>query len=250
VNTEQELPEVLRLHNTFADAKYGLREEWLVAAVAAIKTALFDPRELWLPPVIRISTGPCPGKAIAMCVDEECATDGSCNIFVSPMIDDPLVVIAAVTHELCHACVGNEAKHGGVFIKVFREIGFECKATQANVIEGSEIHATLCGILIELGPYPHKQLVKKEKQKKAHKWISYKSISNEDYVIRANYFTCQELGNPRDFNGDPMEPSDPEKVQELEDQAEAEAALLLESVEPSVRAQFEIVPESPFPEEN
>ncbi len=85
------------------------------------------------------------------------------------------------------------------------------------------------------------ELVKKVKEQKLHSWISYVSPTNEDYMIRANYFTCQELGNPRDYNGEPMSPSDPDKVQALEDQAEAERL----EAEGSLVVSEEI-PESPF----
>lgn len=203
-------------------SEHTTRETWLVEAVSLIKSALFDPRELWLPPIIRVSPGLCPGKALGICVDSDCAKDGSCNIFVSPTLDDPMEILAVLAHELVHACVGNECKHGGLFLKTFRDIGFECKPTNCAVLPDQELYHTLMGVAVSLGVYPHAQLIKKVKEKKRHKWLSFSSTTNDEFIVRANYDTVVELGPPRDHTGEPMVPKDPDAWAELEQQAEQE----------------------------
>ncbi len=193
---------------------HATREQWLVESVKLIKEELFEPLEYWLPPVIRISVGLCGGKAIGVCFDPTCAEDGATHIFVDPKKADPVEILATVVHELVHASVGLECKHKGLFVKVIRELGLEGKPTQTYAAEGTELHATLTGMAVTLGEYPHAPLVRKKKASKPHAWISFLSPTDEDFIVRANKNTVKEKGPPRDFNGEPMIPKDPADMED------------------------------------
>jgi hypothetical protein len=190
------------------------REAWLTAAVEKCRQLLFEPNEMHLPPVIRISTGLCSGKGIGMCMAPECSTDGSEHIFISPELDDTLVIVATVAHELVHVSVGTDCKHKGPFVKAIRELGMAGKPTATYAEPGTEFHATCTGIAASLGEYPHAKLVKKVKKTTKHNWISFISPSNEEYIVRANRNTVKELGPPRDYNGEPMVPKDPSQMED------------------------------------
>ena len=190
---------------------YSTREEWLQAAVLLLKETLFDPRELWLPPILRVSTGFCGGKAIGICVDPDCAKDGSTSIFIDPQLgEDAVVVLATLLHEMVHASVGIECKHKGKFVEVIRDLGLDGKPTATFAAKDSELYQTLVGLFVKLGEYPHAPLVRKRKETKPHAWVSYISVSDEDFIVRANKNTVAEKGPPKDFNGEDMVPKNPE----------------------------------------
>jgi hypothetical protein len=187
------------------------REAWLSACVEQCRDLLFKPRDLWLPTALRISAGLCPGKAIGVCMDPECAADEGTEIFVDPKLTDAIEIIAVVVHELVHASVGLEWKHKGKFVEVIRDLGLAGKPTATYIEPGSELYHTANGIAVKLGPYPGVQLTRKPKeQKKKHAWISYISANNPEYIVRANSNTVAEYGPPKDPDGNPMVPKDPE----------------------------------------
>jgi hypothetical protein len=206
------------------NTQHATREQWLLAAKDQIKTLLFDPLEMHLPPVIRVSVGLCGNKKLGLCVDSDCMEDGSVSIFVDPSTDDTVVLIATLVHELVHASVGVDEKHGPVFKKAVRELGLQGKATATYAEKGTELYTTIEGIAAGLGTYPHAKLVRKEKDKKsAHPWISFLSPSCETFIVRCNKNTVREMGPPRDFNGEPMVPKDPTQMEDTDESAEEES---------------------------
>lgn len=190
------------------------RESWLQSGVGLLKEQLFDPREYHLPPVIRVSCGLCPGKSIGLMVDPDCVGDGSVAIFIDARLMDSVELLGTLLHELCHASVGVECKHKGPFVKIIRDLGLEGKPTATVVLPETELHATLTGIALILGEYPHAPVVRKKKDAKRHNWISFISTTNEDFIVRANRVTVKELGPPRDHNGDPMVPKNLEDMED------------------------------------
>lgn len=194
--------------------KYTTREEWLQEAVILLKSQLFDPREYHLPPVIRVSCGLCPGKAVGLMVDPDCVGDGSVAIFIDARLMDSVELLGTLLHELCHASVGIECRHKGPFVKIIRDLGLEGKPTATTVLPETELHATLTGIALTLGEYPHAPVVRKAKPTKKHAWVSFLSTTNENFIVRANVNTVKEFGPPRDCNGEPMVPKCPEDMED------------------------------------
>lgn len=198
---------------------YDNREAWLNAATEGLRKQIFEPGDYWLPPTIRVSVGLCGGKAIGLCVDPECAEDKSTHIYIDPKLKEPVDVLQTLLHELVHASVGIECKHRGKFVTVIREIGLDGKATATYASPGTELHTTLTQLGVELGAYPHSALQRKPKEPKPSPWIAYISPSmGEDYLVRANKNTVAEYGPPRDPNGEPMVPKNPEEAEIDEDE--------------------------------
>lgn len=194
------------------------RESWLEAAVVEIKDQLFDPRGYSLPPITRVSVGLCPGKAIGVCADPDCAEDGSTHIFIDPRLVKPIEVLGTLLHEMVHASVGVECKHRGKFVEVIRELGLEGKPTATFVAPDTELFQTLTGISLKLGPYPHATLTRKQKEKKKHAWQTYVSVGHEDeYMARLNKNVVEEFGAPFDPWGNRLVPKNPEDREEPED---------------------------------
>ena len=132
------------------------REEWLNAfAKRAIPT--FEELGYTVPSNIRMSVGfPSTGKKgkrIGECWSSVCSKDEFFEIFIHPVLDDSARVAGVLAHEMVHAIVGLEAKHGPEFKKCALGIGLEGKMTATT--EGPEFHKWAGPILDVLGPIPH-----------------------------------------------------------------------------------------------
>lgn len=82
--------------------------------------------------------------------------DNSFEVFVSPVLKDPIDVAAVLVHELTHCAVGLEDGHKGNFPKCAKRMGLEGKMTATTA--GEELRKRLEGLTAEIGPYPHAEL--------------------------------------------------------------------------------------------
>lgn len=151
---------------------YSLREEWLNEGLLLLRKEIFLPTGNKLPPIIKVSCGfPATGafsskrRRIGECWYPQ-KQKGEHQLFISPTEDDPLTVLATLTHEGVHTIAGSKAGHRGPFKKVAWEVGLEgpMRATHA----GDELEKSLKQFSRALGKYPHNALNKmttgKEKQ--------------------------------------------------------------------------------------
>lgn len=137
------------------------REEWLLKAIEAMRPLFADQgAEI---PAVRVSVG-WPGgggrnlnKVIGQCWATRAAGDGVAQIFLSPVLDDAIQVLATLAHELVHAVDDCKSGHKGYFAKLAKGIGLEGKMTAT--VAGAELTAKLTEIVKEIGPYPHAKLV-------------------------------------------------------------------------------------------
>lgn len=131
------------------------REAWLLAAVDLMR------------PMLAQAGGNVPTKVYASVgfpSSNVRNTRGQCfhgnerdpQIFVSPLEDDTLEVLAILVHEAVHACPESEAGHGKAFGAIARPLGLEGKLTATTASESLKV--TLKEIADELGPYPHVKL--------------------------------------------------------------------------------------------
>jgi hypothetical protein len=95
-------------------------------------------------------------KAIGQCWAHTASKDGVCEIFIVPTLEEPMRIADVLAHELVHAAVGLEAKHGPVFGKAARAIGLEGKLTAT--VGGVRFIERAKPILDEVGPLPHAAL--------------------------------------------------------------------------------------------
>lgn len=90
------------------------REEWLQQAVKKVET-LFDGRQL---PEVYVSVGFPGGRGkksttVGQCWSSATSGDGKQHIFIHPVLDTDLDVLAVLVHELCHAIDDCESGHRG-----------------------------------------------------------------------------------------------------------------------------------------
>ena len=134
------------------------REQWL--------TELGHKLEPWFAdldhalPAFRVSVGfPSTGRKssrIGECWYAPNSADGHNELFIHPSLHDPIRIAGVVCHELCHAVLGPEAKHGPKFRALATELGLEGKMTATT--EGDAFKHRIAPILAELGPYPGAEL--------------------------------------------------------------------------------------------
>ena len=130
------------------------RESWLLAAIDCMAISLFPPfkRPRW-----RVTCGWPKGTrggkhAIGQCWPPTASADGTCEIFISPELDEPLEILHTLVHEMIHAIVGNECGHRGEFVKLCSKIGLVKPWTATT--PGPELARTLAIYAWQLGPYP------------------------------------------------------------------------------------------------
>ena len=153
---------------------HDTREQWLNALANALRPA-FKAEGKPLPEKLRLSCGFTShgngGKRIGECWHPEASTTQHVEIFIKPDQDVPMRVADIVLHELCHAALGKDAKHGPQFRVLATSLGLEGK--MVATVAGAKAIALLQPIVDSLGPYPHSALAgmaKKKEESKSPKW--------------------------------------------------------------------------------
>ncbi len=148
------------------------RERWLRNAIEAFDP-IFAGAELPIPTGVRASIGFPSRRALAprrqsmaQCWSPMVSADGTTEIFVSPLVDEPEEVLGYLAHELLHAAVGTEYGHRAPFSRGMRAIGLtRGKPTTAQ--PGPKLMEQIRSFAEDLGVYPHAKLdptISREKQ--------------------------------------------------------------------------------------
>jgi len=133
------------------------REEWLVRAMVLLRP-WFAAVGFSLPENTRLSCGftSSPRRALGQCWAEWVSRDNSFEIFITPVLDDSIEVLAVLIHELCHTAVGIAAGHRGSFKRVALAVGLV--GPMRSTTAGPELKERLNALSEQLGPYPHAEL--------------------------------------------------------------------------------------------
>lgn len=138
------------------------REHWLQRTTLELRD-LFAATDFTLPDTLHMSIGfPAKGalaakhRRIGECWGGKASADNNHHIFISPLLSDPLEVMATLVHELGHAAVGVQCGHKGDFIKMMKQTGLAGKPTAT--IAGAELLPKLVDIFETVGRYPHAAL--------------------------------------------------------------------------------------------
>lgn len=165
------------------------RHEWLEDAGLFAAEMLRTRTDLEVNAKVRVSIGwPQGRKAIGECWHVESSGDGHREIFISPALDDGCKIADVVIHELIHACLPKEAKHGPLFGKPARAVGLEGKLTATYA--GEELAELIRAWVAERGPYPaaamdRHSLVKKQTTRLLKvSCCGPSGVGHEEYVCR------------------------------------------------------------------
>lgn len=152
------------------------REQWLNAAVREILNEYgdifanhFGDEGMAHLENLHVSTGfPSRGgltKVIGECWAARAAADETTHhIFINPRLDEVVVVLATLAHEMIHAADDGENKHKGPFVRCARDIGLEGKATAT--VAGAKFGDFARGVERRIGGYQHVALVPTVTEKK------------------------------------------------------------------------------------
>lgn len=161
-----------------------LREQWLLELIEKLRP-VFEEKGATLPAKIRASCSfpskqalSNKNKRLGEAWSDKCSDDQTFEIFISPLLKDPIEVSGVVVHELVHTAVGIECGHRGAFKKLATLTGLEGKMTATTV--GDELKIKLQTLTDEIGLYPHARLVASNRPK--------------TQSIRMLKVTCKECG--------------------------------------------------------
>src|SRR3990167_4763595 len=152
--------------------KHLTRESWLTAAAKIIGPWVEEHEGEKLPdrmPVIVSWPFGRRPNTIGVCYPASWTADEAVYVTVSPVLSDPVRVLATLLHELIHA-IGH-MNHGKDFRKAATGLGLvgKMKSTEA----GEELCQRLQKVADKLGPYPHSEMTPrghgKEKKPKTEK---------------------------------------------------------------------------------
>ena len=191
------------------------REEWLTRAKELVDQLLFTKPARRLPDKVMVSCGiPTGGVSVlGQCWSKSQTQDGTIQIFICPSVDDPMMVLGILVHELCHAVVGSAAGHGKEFVTLATAVGLT-EGPATSCLPGPQCKEILKPVLEQLGPYPNVALDKsKPKGPSQPKPIKLRSESIDDYTFSVKQ-SVFEMGAPLDPNGQPMVPVNPVEDEE------------------------------------
>lgn len=165
---------------------YETREAWLNAFADAMRPK-FASLGVPLPEKVRIAiaftSGGTRGKSIGECWDSRASRDGSFEIMIRPDHEDAFKICETTLHELIHAAVGLECKHGGKFKAIATVLGFQAPVRSGGLHD--EAKAAIMPTIEALGPMPHAALdfANRPKKKQATAMIKCE-CETCGYVVR------------------------------------------------------------------
>jgi|TARA_R110000744_G_scaffold249684_2_gene365939 hypothetical protein len=145
------------------------RENWLMEAIEPLQATVFGNHAI--PGDVRITCGfPSKGATAKRTTIGECwprsrSANGVNEIFISPLLDDSVDVLAVLVHELVHAIDDCQHGHGKEFRDIAIDVGLTGKMTATTATP--ELAEQLAGIQAELGNYPHGKLTPPGPKQKA-----------------------------------------------------------------------------------
>jgi len=133
--------------------------------------------------------------ALGQCWGGEATTDGSIHLLISPLLSDPVEIAAVLVHELIHASIGTDAKHGPAFTRAMKALGLEGKPT--HTVASDALKLDLQRLVEPLGEYPHSAIKPKalESKRQTNRQLKV-SCSQDDYILRGAKKTLIEKGIP------------------------------------------------------
>jgi len=165
------------------------RETWLLQAMQYARP-LFEEAGAPLPEEVRVSCGlPSVGafaskRRIGEAWASTASKDKHCEVFISPTIDDPVLILGVLLHELVHCAVGVKCGHKGKFPIIAGKIGLLGPWTSTTA--GESLNARLTKWAERLGEYPHGKLEKMDNGRKKQATRLVKCWCDEcGYTVRS-----------------------------------------------------------------
>jgi hypothetical protein len=187
----------------------GNRETWLQTAIIQHIVPMFTALGFDVPDV-RVSCGfpsrsatSAKKRRIGECWTPEAADDKRAQIFITPLLDDHLTVLATLVHEVVHAVDRNENGHGAPFKHIATKVGLVGKMTATTA--GPELEKNIAKWVKSLGEYPHAKLSAMTRSKQTTRMIKCE-CEDCGYTVRSTKKWIDDMGAPLcPCNSNPME---------------------------------------------
>lgn len=142
------------------------RQSWFECVVDALRVERFAPAGYTIPPNIRVSVGFPKGsdqcKIVGQCWSPTASSDEHAELFISPILLDPVDIISTLGHEAGHATVGTGCGHRGPFKKCMLAIGL--LPPMRSTPPSEDFKAWIADLISRIGPYPAGNLTVTKKQ--------------------------------------------------------------------------------------
>ena len=183
--------------------KMKTREQWLTTAAQIIYTDLIEPHLHYTPTRnYRVSCGfPHSGSLTrtgGQCWSSLASASNTNEIFISPIVSDPIKALLILTHELTHYLDDCQSGHKDAFARTMKKIGFlPPLATSLTTTE--KLDTQIAEISEILGHYPHDKINPKKSGKKKQTARMIKiECTNCAFLFRASQTQIDKL--TRDSN--------------------------------------------------
>ena len=158
----------INTENSMNIVKFSERESWLASAAVLLQHEVFPAAGVeasqWEARRYRVACGfpigyrgSRSGKVVlGQAFDPSISADGTFEVFINPIIDQPVDALSVLVHELGHVWAGIACGHRGEFARVARGVGLEGPLT--GTVAGAALTEKLEKIALDLGAYPHAKI--------------------------------------------------------------------------------------------
>jgi hypothetical protein len=144
------------------------REAWLTKAAEGIRGA-WSVQGVTVPADVKVTCGfpggGSPRRRIGECWPRARSAAQLNEVFISPTLDDTLLVLDVLGHELLHAVDDCASGHGAAFSKNSRRVGYS--GGKQSAVATEQARALVERLAKALGPYPHARVVLTAKKRNA-----------------------------------------------------------------------------------
>jgi hypothetical protein len=178
-------------------AKTVTREAWLNQALEKLRPWFEDRAGVAIPQDARVSVG-FPGggsarKRIGECWARSQSKDKVNEIFISPVLSDPIRMLDVLVHEAVHATDDCQSGHKKEFKRVATAIGLEGKMTAT--VAGDELKREIERIIKVLPPLTHGALDLSTRKKQPTRLVKLE-CGDCGMIIRTTAKWIEQTGNP------------------------------------------------------
>jgi hypothetical protein len=170
------------------------REAWLCAAANSLAIDFADAG--YTTPRMRFaiafpSTGRF-GKRVGECWSDSASGDSTHEIFIRADQQEPVEVLGILVHEIVHAVVGADAKHGLPFKRCALAVGLLGPMRHTRLSPALIVRLT--NVAARLGPLPHAALDWSKRKKQATRLL--KAHCPCEYTVRVARSWVERVGPP------------------------------------------------------
>ena len=178
-------------------AKTVTREAWLNQALEKLRPWFEDRAGVAIPQDARVSVG-FPGggsarKRIGECWARSQSKDKVNEIFISPVLSDPIRMLDVLVHEAVHAVDDCQSGHKEAFKRTALAVGLEGKMTATHA--GDKLKAELERIIKILPPLTHGALDLSTRKKQPTRLVKLECDCC-GMIIRTTAKWIEQTGNP------------------------------------------------------